>query len=289
MNEGDLTQLDQLAQLFQFDRMVMLALGIAALVFAVKGVNYLARLLYQRVPSRRLLISQVATVVGFLIYTAGGVVVVFVALEPPRELMLAATGSLAVALGLSLKDLVASVIAGFILLFDRPFQVGDRVTLGTTYGEIKSIGLRAVRLTTLDDNEVTIPNNRFMTDVVASGNSGALAMMVECNFHIALDADVIKARELLHEIVVTSRFVYLKKPVSIVVSEVAIADRLALQVRTKAYVLDVRFEKEFATDIYVRGTDALRRHSIARPSLGAFVSGTAAPAAELEMSAASET
>jgi small-conductance mechanosensitive channel len=271
MSEGELTQLDQLAQLFQFDRLVMLAIGIAALIFAVKGVTYTARVLYQRVPSRRLLISQIATVLGFLIYTVGGVVVVFVALEPPRELMLAATGSVAVALGLSLKDLVASVIAGFILLFDRPFQVGDRVTLGTTYGEIKSIGLRAVRLTTLDDNEVTIPNNRFMTDVVASGNSGALDMMVECNFHIALDADVEQARDLLHEIVVTSRYVYLKKPVSIVVAEVAIAERLALQVRTKAYVLDVHFEKEFSTDVYVRGTEALRRNGIARPVVGAML------------------
>jgi small-conductance mechanosensitive channel len=271
MSEGELTQLDQLAQLFQFDRLVMLAIGIAALIFAVKGVTYTARVLYQRVPSRRLLISQIATVLGFLIYTVGGVVVVFVALEPPRELMLAATGSVAVALGLSLKDLVASVIAGFILLFDRPFQVGDRVTLGTTYGEIKSIGLRAVRLTTLDDNEVTIPNNRFMTDVVASGNSGALDMMVECNFHIALDADVEQARDLLHEIVVTSRYAYLKKPVSIVVAEVAIAERLALQVRTKAYVLDVHFEKEFSTDVYVRGTEALRRNGIARPVVGAML------------------
>lgn len=42
--------------------------------------------------------------------------------------MLAAGGSIAVAVGLSLKDLAASVVAGLILLFDRPFQVGDRVT-----------------------------------------------------------------------------------------------------------------------------------------------------------------
>lgn len=266
MNSGDLTQLDQVSELFQFHRVVLLILALSILALIVKGITRFGQMLAKRIPSRRLLVSQIATVLSFFLYIVGGLILFYVILAPPRELMLAATGSAAVALGLSLKDLVASVIAGFVLLFDRPFQVGDRVTLGSTYGEIKSIGLRAVRLVTLDDNEVTIPNNRFMTDVVASGNSGELDMMVECNFHLALDADIAKARDLLYEIVVTSRYVFLKKPVAIVISEVGIAERLALQVRTKAYVMDVHFEKAFSTDIFLRGTEALRKHGIIRPS-----------------------
>ena len=95
-----------------------------------------------------------------------------------KEFMLAAGGSIAVALGFALKDIAASLVAGLLLLFDRPFRVGDRVSFADVYGEIVSIGLRTVRLQTLDDNLVTIPNSRFITDVVASGNSGELDMML---------------------------------------------------------------------------------------------------------------
>lgn len=267
MNDANLTLIEQTAQLFQPDRILMLIFGIVCLVLLVKGVTYVTQALYRHLPSRRLLASQIGTSLNFLIYIFGGLFLFYAVLQPPREMMLAATGSAAVALGLSLKDVVGSVIAGFILLFDRPFQVGDRVTFGDVYGEIRSIGLRAVRLVTLDDNEITIPNNRFMTDVVASANAGALDMMVVMDFHIALDADIRLARDILHEVVVTSRYVYLKKPVAIVLSEVAIAERLAVRLQVKAYVLELRYEKEFQSDVYLRAINELREHGIERPAL----------------------
>lgn len=277
MNDANLTLIEQTAQLFRPDRILMLIFGIVCLVLLAKGVTYVTQVLYRHVPSRRLLVSQIGTSLNFLIYIFGGLFLFYAVLQPPREMMLAATGSAAVALGLSLKDVVGSIIAGFILLFDRPFQVGDRVTFGEVYGEIRSIGLRAVRLVTLDDNEITIPNNRFMTDVVASANAGALDMMVVMDFHIALDADVKLARDILHEVVVTSRYVYLKKPVAIVLSEVAIAERLAVRLQVKAYVLELRYEKEFQSDVYLRGINELRKHGIKRPALLPALAGEMPP------------
>jgi len=267
MNETDLNQITEMATLFRLDRMFLLLLALLGLVLFVKGISHLADSLYRHIPRRRILISQVATTLNFSIYIFGGPFLLYAILQPPREVMLAATGSIAVALGLSLKDLVASVIAGFILLFDRPFQVGDRVAFGDVYGEIESIGLRSVRLVTLDDNLVTIPNNRFMSDVVSSGNAGALDMMLVFDFYIALDADIRLARDLLYEVVVTSRYAYLKKPVNIVMTEMPVAERLAIQLRAKAYVIDVRFEKAFQTDVVLRATEAFNRHRIKRPPL----------------------
>lgn len=267
MNETDISQLSGLVKILQFDRVLLLLLSILMLVLLVKGSKHVASSLHQKIPSRRLMISQVVTSLNFFIYIVGGPALVYAILRPPKELMIIIGGSAAVAFGLSLKDLVASVIAGFILLFERPFQVGDRVSFGNVYGEIKSIGLRAVRLVTLDDNEVTIPNNRFMTDVVSSGNSGALEMMIVADFHLAMDADVQLAHDLIYEVVVTSRYAYLKKPVSIVLSEVEVAHQLSMQLRVKAYVLDVRFEKAFSTDIYLRGLAIFKKSGIKRPSL----------------------
>src|SRR4051812_22270601 len=46
----------------------------------------------------------------------------------------------------------------------QPFQVGDRVQFSGEYEDILKIGLRSVRMNTLDHNVVTIPNNKVLTD-----------------------------------------------------------------------------------------------------------------------------
>ncbi len=267
MNDQDLGNVTSLIDVISFSKITLLVFGFIILAFAVKFVGSIGESLHRKIPSRRLLIAQIITTVSFIIYILGGGYLFYGVMQPPKELILAVSGTLAVALGLSLKDLIASVVAGVILLFDRPFQVGDRVTFDGIYGEISVIGLRAVRLVTLDDSVVTIPNSKFITDAVASGNFGALDMMIEINFHLALDSDLKKARSILYETATTSRFVFLKKPVTLVFSEVNFAERPAMQIRVKCYVIDVRFEKALQTDILTRGNDALIKANIARPSL----------------------
>ena len=62
---------------------------------------------------------------------------------------------------------------------------------------------------TLDDNTVTIPNNKFLNDIASCGNYGALDMQVVMDFHISPDQDVDVAREIVTEAALTSRYVFL--------------------------------------------------------------------------------
>ncbi|MFN3713339.1 MAG: mechanosensitive ion channel family protein [Alcanivoracaceae bacterium] len=266
-NNGIVSDLLGVIEAFNIYALLLLFLG-GALIFVIStGLNHFSKRLMGKIPTRRFLILQVSTLLTFALYIFGTITLVMSVLNPPREFLLAAAGSIAVALGFALKDIAASLVAGILLLFDRPFRVGDRVTFGGTYGEIVSIGLRTVRLVTLDDNLVTIPNSRFITDVVASANAGELDMMVVTDFHVGLDADVEKARQLIEEVVVTSRYVYLKKPVTFAIMEVEVARTLGIRLRTNAYVLDVRYEKAFQSDVVVRVTKLFREHGIARPLL----------------------
>jgi small-conductance mechanosensitive channel len=255
------------AGIFNFYAIFLLFSGGVALWALAKTLNNVSNRLMEKIPARRFFILQISTLLSFALYIFGTVGLLIGVLQPPKELIFAAAGSVAVALGFALKDIAASLVAGILLLFDRPFRVGDRVSFGDTYGEIVSIGLRTVRLVTLDDNLVTIPNSRFITDVVSSGNAGELDMMVVTDFHLALDADIPWARKLLEEVVVTSRYAYLKKPVSFVVEELEVAHMLAIRLRVKAYVLDVRYEKAFQSDVVLRGTQLLNEHKIARPKI----------------------
>lgn len=251
---------------FKVDKIFLFIFLIALIVLFIRLVNLWSEKFQEKLSGRRLLILQITTVFSFATYLIGTLGAFYFVFRPSKELLLAVGGSAAVAFGFALKDLVGSVIAGFILLFDRPFQVGDRVTYADSYGEIKSIGLRSVKLQTLNDDTVTIPNSKFLTDVVASGNSGALDMMIVTPFYISVHEDLDYVKTLLHEVVITSRFVFLEKPVTITFEETPISNDFVIKVNVKSYVLDVKFEKSFLTDITIRGSKILRENGIKRPN-----------------------
>lgn len=265
METKDLEKAIELASLFKIEKILWMILAFILLFFIAKKINQFLKKLIEHMPSSRLLLLQIITVTNFCIYIFGSFAIIYGILRPPEKLVFAITGSVAVAVGLALKDLVSSIIAGVVLLFDRPFQVGDRVAFKGVYGEIKKIGLRAVRLNTLDDNLVTIPNSEFMNNYVSSGNAGELDMMVACKVHTALDVDILSIKAFIYEIVATSKYVYLNKPISINISETEIAQNLAICFTIKAYVLDVKYEKSFETDIMTRVLDELNKRKIQRP------------------------
>jgi len=166
-----------------------------------------------------------------------------------------------------LKDLAASFIAGITVMVDRPFQVGDRVTFEGNYGDIIAIGLRSVRMRTLNDDIITIPNNKFLNEVVVSGNYGALDMQVVIPFYVSMDEDITLARDLIQEAASSSRYIHLPKPVTVLVKQTMADNYLAIQLTCKAYVVDTAYEKLFETDITLRVMKEFRKHSIKPPKI----------------------
>jgi small-conductance mechanosensitive channel len=176
-------------------------------------------------------------------------------------------GALAFSVGFAMRDLVAAFIAGITIMFDRPFQVGDRVDYAGQYGDIIKIGLRSVRMNTLDDNVVTIPNNKILTDVTACGNYGALEMQVAMDFYIGADQDLALATRLIHEACLTSRYCYLDRAVPISAKQVILQDYVAFHLKARPYVLDVKYEKAFETDVHTRVQLIFQEHKIGPPAV----------------------
>jgi small-conductance mechanosensitive channel len=216
---------------------------------------------------RRLLLQKLNAFLRFGVYLFTVVLVVLLSFEFSREVLAILGGGTAVAVGFAAKDLVASLVAGIMIIVDRPFQVGDRVNFNGHYGDIISIGLRSVKLQTLDDTTVTIPNNMFLSDITSCGNYGVLDMQVVMDFHVGMDQDVRTARDLIQEAAATSRFVYLPKPITVLVSQVIINQCVALRLRLKVYVLDTRYEKQLETDITLRILDAFAENNIHPPAI----------------------
>lgn len=226
--------------------------------------SFLVRL-GDRITERRLFFQQVAAFTRFGIYFFGIFLAVISAVELRQETVLALSGTAGVALGFAFKDLAVSVLAGLTILIDKPFQVGDRITVGDTYGDVVTIGLRSVRIVTLDDNLVTIPNSRFMNDSVASGNAGELNMLVQMDFYIAMDQDAQLALRLIEEVVTSSRYCYLEKPWSVRASQMVPAEHFTVRLRSKAYVIDTKYENAFTNDVTCEVLKAFREHNIMAP------------------------
>lgn len=215
--------------------------------------------------SRRMTLQKFYTILQFVIYVGSTIAVVLLSFRIDDTTMAVVGGSIAVAVGFAMKDLVASYIAGLIIMLDHPFQVGDRVKFAGEYGDIVAIGLRSVRMQTLDDNFVTIPNSKFLTDITSSGNSGALDMQVVIDFIIASDQDAEVARTLITEAALSSRFIFLAKPAEVLVTQWHTNRLVGIQLRLKAYVLDTRYEKKFESDISLRVLKAFNEAGIRVP------------------------
>lgn len=260
-------EITQRIELFDVGNLIATAVIIALAYGAHRIISATLDKLGEGQAKRRLFFKKVQSFIRLGIVAAASYLVIatFLDFEEDRAALLGLGGTLAVAVGFALKDTASSVMAGILILIDQPFQVGDRVGFGGTYGEVTEIGLRSVRIVTLDDNLVSIPNNKFLTEAVASANAGELHMMLDIDFYIDVDADFDLAKTLVYEACITSRYVYLKLPVTIQVVDELQPLGLLTKVRCKAYVIDARYEKAFLSDVMEQTKRAFKTHGIPYP------------------------
>jgi small-conductance mechanosensitive channel len=242
---------------------VLIVLTYLLLSFVDRLVEQLGR----QMADRRLLIQRINAFFRFFVYLLTVLGIVLLSFDFSNQTLALLGGGAVVAVGFATKDLVASLVAGVMIIFDRPFQVGDRVTVGGQYGDVLQIGLRSVKLRTLDDSIVTIPNNMLLTEVSSSGNFGVREMQIMVDFHIGVDQDASLTRQLVLEIAAVSRFIYLPKPVVVLVEQVQLDMMLALRIRLKAYVLDTQYEKAFVTDVTLRVQEVFAENGILPPAV----------------------
>ncbi len=118
----------------------------------------------------------------------------------------AGAGIAGIAIGFAAKDTLSNVIAGILLIVDRPFEVGDRIEVwsapanSASWGDVLEIGLRATKIRTTDNLVIIIPNNVIMTRDIINYTTINDEIRVRIPIGIAYDADVKKAKELITKV-----------------------------------------------------------------------------------------
>src|SRR5436305_14461655 len=114
---------------------------------------------------------QVALLVNRMVFLAAlviGVVAAFSELFGSPALVFGGFGFLALASSLAFQDILKNFIAGIFLLLERPFRLGDEITVESHTGVVESIEMRTTTLRTNEGEEVLIPNSLVYTGTITN-------------------------------------------------------------------------------------------------------------------------
>lgn len=134
-------------------------------------------------------------------------------IEPSALVTTLGIGTLAIAL--AAQETLSDIIAGFMILLDQPFAIGDRVEIQDiqTWGDVTEIGLRSTRILTRDNRMVTVPNSVIGKGLIVNYSDPNTLYRVETHVGLAYGIDLETTRQVLIEALQAEEWVMKEKPI----------------------------------------------------------------------------
>lgn len=98
--------------------------------------------------------------------------------------------ALSVGIGFGLQYIAADIASGFILLFERPVRVGDRITIGEDEGDVQSINLRTTVVATNDRISIIVPNSKLVSQRLINWSYGDPRARIAIPVGVAYGSDI---------------------------------------------------------------------------------------------------
>lgn len=177
------------------------AIRLAALVLIGLPAIYMAsKWLSKRVAARSS--AHQGMLVGKIVYYAGFLAIVVTVLGELNFHLgaaLGAAGILGVAVGFASQTSLSNIISGLFLIAEKPFAVGDVITIGEITGQVLSIDILSVKLRTFDNRFVRIPNETIIKGQVTNVSRFPIRRM-DVKLTVAYSEEVGRVREILLDI-----------------------------------------------------------------------------------------
>jgi small conductance mechanosensitive channel len=160
---------------------------------------------------------------GNLLYT---VLLVFLALTAlaalgvPTLNFIAIVGAAGLAVGLALKDSLSNFASGVMLVFFRPFKVGDHIEAAGVAGTVESVGIFDVVLKTPDNRVINVPNRLIYGGTITNYNAES-TRRVDLAIAIGYDADIPQAKSVIAAVVAAEARVARQPAAEVVVQDVS--------------------------------------------------------------------
>lgn len=238
-----------LGEIISFENIFWSLLILIGAYFFIKAIVTIIERFAERSTNYRITLKSLSPFVRIIGWIIAIIWVVEGVFELSNDKLLAFLASAGLAIGFASQDILKNIFGGIMILFDKPFQVGDKIEVGNIYGEVKEIGLRSTRIVTADDSLVSVPNAEVVNSAVSNSNTGEANCQVVAEIYIPIDTDTNAARLIATEAAQVSRFIYLNKPITVLFFNEVKEDRSYFKMRVKAYVSDIRNEFAFKSDM----------------------------------------
>ncbi len=133
---------------------------------------------------------------------------------------IAILSALTLAIGLALQGQLSHMAAGVLILFFKPFKLGDFIVTNGYSGTVKEIQIFITVLTTLDNRNIIIPNGAITSNPLENLTANPMRK-VPMTFGISYSDDIDKARKVIQDVVASCKEIDHSQPVDILVSELA--------------------------------------------------------------------
>jgi small-conductance mechanosensitive channel len=167
-----------------------------ALIFAlaVLASRTLSKLLQRRIAKRAYLDPGLRYTMGrltqYVIIAIGLLLSLKVAFSLDLTSIAVLFTALSVGIGFGLQYIAADIASGFILLFERPVRVGDRITIGEDEGDVQSINLRTTVVATNDRISIIVPNSKLVSQRLINWSYGDPRARIAIPVSVAYGSDI---------------------------------------------------------------------------------------------------
>ena len=171
-----------------------LVIGVTLLVLVLMLSGRFSAVIESRIAKRKHidpgLRYTIARLLRYLLLVIGMLTVLKGAFELDLTSIAVVFTALSVGIGFGLQYIAADIASGFILLFERPVRVGDRITIGEDEGDVQSINMRTTLVITNDRIAIIVPNSKLVTQRVINWSYGDPRARISIPISVATTADV---------------------------------------------------------------------------------------------------
>jgi len=229
-----------------------IALALGTLILAYLFIKYISRLIIlisEKTHILKITTKRLVLIAKIVLWTLVVYMVVQLILAPPVETVIIILASVGLALSLALQDTLKDVFNGITLLLDRPFQPGDKICIGSAYGQVFSIGVRRIQLITPDETIISIPSSEITRQSIIQYNADSSHSPVVVEIFLPPEIDMVEVKKVARRAAEVSRYIYLARPLQIFFSNEIQQGRLVLKLHLHAFVLHIRYERLFSSEV----------------------------------------
>jgi small-conductance mechanosensitive channel len=172
-------------------------------------------------------------------------------------------GAVGIGVGFGLQNIANNFVSGIILLMERPIEVGDRVEVGNTNGDVVKIAARSTWIRTNDNVVMIIPNSEFINSHVTNWTANDRQVRFPIPLGVSYKSDPAAVRDVLMEVADQHPDVLTVPEPEVVFS--GFGDSSLDFILNVWTVTRVQYPKILASEIYFMIFKAFKEHGIEIP------------------------